>query len=161
MHPAKISHEKPSKVISFSYWFDKPWFHTEGKLSAVLIIPSSWGFPTRLSSGHIKTLFWHRCRGFCKQVSLQLHAKTFSREKRISARGVSDFQSFYFVIVLLSLLYFVLFASFYQKHTKNSSYFKLLLCLVMFLLLCHLRSEERRVGKECASMCRSRWSPYH
>ena len=24
-----------------------------------------------------------------------------------------------------------------------------------------LRSEERRVGKECASMCRSRWSPYH
>ena len=27
--------------------------------------------------------------------------------------------------------------------------------------LCDLRSEERRVGKECASMCRSRWSPYH
>ena len=25
----------------------------------------------------------------------------------------------------------------------------------------HGRSEERRVGKECASMCRSRWSPYH
>ena len=25
----------------------------------------------------------------------------------------------------------------------------------------HERSEERRVGKECASMCRSRWSPYH
>ena len=25
----------------------------------------------------------------------------------------------------------------------------------------HIRSEERRVGKECASMCRSRWSPYH
>ena len=24
-----------------------------------------------------------------------------------------------------------------------------------------MRSEERRVGKECASMCRSRWSPYH
>src|SRR3546814_15143479 len=23
------------------------------------------------------------------------------------------------------------------------------------------RSEERRVGKECASTCRSRWSPYH
>src|SRR3546814_5587738 len=34
---------------------------------------------------------------------------------------------------------------------------------------CHLldlrhllgRSEERRVGKECVSTCRSRWSPYH
>src|SRR3546814_1283686 len=25
----------------------------------------------------------------------------------------------------------------------------------------HFRSEERRVGKECVSTCRSRWSPYH
>ena len=24
-----------------------------------------------------------------------------------------------------------------------------------------VRSEERRVGKECLSQCRSRWSPYH
>ena len=24
-----------------------------------------------------------------------------------------------------------------------------------------IRSEERRVGKECTSWCRSRWSPYH
>ena len=24
-----------------------------------------------------------------------------------------------------------------------------------------VRSEERRVGKECVSLCRSRWSPYH
>ena len=23
------------------------------------------------------------------------------------------------------------------------------------------RSEERRVGKECSELCRSRWSPYH
>src|SRR3546814_12480775 len=32
-------------------------------------------------------------------------------------------------------------------------------------LIAHLfderRSEERRVGKECVSTCRSRWSPYH
>src|SRR3546814_7915668 len=26
---------------------------------------------------------------------------------------------------------------------------------------CTLRSEERRVGQECVSTCRSRWSPYH
>src|SRR3546814_14484304 len=26
---------------------------------------------------------------------------------------------------------------------------------------CPGRSEERRVGKECVSTCRSRWSPYH
>src|SRR3546814_3445337 len=25
----------------------------------------------------------------------------------------------------------------------------------------NLRSEERRVGKECVSTCRSRWSPFH
>ena len=24
-----------------------------------------------------------------------------------------------------------------------------------------IRSEERRVGKDCVSTCRSRWSPYH
>src|SRR3546814_7261977 len=29
------------------------------------------------------------------------------------------------------------------------------------LLFLPLRSEERRVGKECVSTCRSRWSPYH
>src|SRR3546814_20998063 len=28
-------------------------------------------------------------------------------------------------------------------------------------LLRPYRSEERRVGKECVSTCRSRWSPYH
>src|SRR3546814_18964627 len=30
-----------------------------------------------------------------------------------------------------------------------------------FALVYQLRSEERRVGKECVSTCRSRWSPYH
>ena len=30
-----------------------------------------------------------------------------------------------------------------------------------YLPMERVRSEERRVGKECASMCRSRWSPYH
>ena len=28
-------------------------------------------------------------------------------------------------------------------------------------LVVFTRSEERRVGKECTSWCRSRWSPYH
>src|SRR3546814_20045078 len=40
-------------------------------------------------------------------------------------------------------------------------------CLVIFVIEIHqitqlpIRSEERRVGKECVSTCRSRWSPYH
>src|SRR3546814_11326424 len=29
------------------------------------------------------------------------------------------------------------------------------------ILQIRTRSEERRVGKECVSTCRSRWSPYH
>src|SRR3546814_14682059 len=32
---------------------------------------------------------------------------------------------------------------------------------VFHLVDAHERSEERRVGKECVSTCRSRWSPYH
>src|SRR3546814_16580944 len=30
-----------------------------------------------------------------------------------------------------------------------------------FLCEAHLRSEERRVGKECVSTCSTRWWPYH
>ena len=31
----------------------------------------------------------------------------------------------------------------------------------LYRIKLHKRSEERRVGKECVSTCRSRWSPYH
>src|SRR3546814_18533799 len=31
----------------------------------------------------------------------------------------------------------------------------------VFSIAIDSRSEERRVGKECVSTCRSRWSPYH
>ena len=30
-----------------------------------------------------------------------------------------------------------------------------------FMMTVFRRSEERRVGKECPQLCRSRWSPYH
>src|SRR3546814_16230400 len=36
-----------------------------------------------------------------------------------------------------------------------------MLQLVAFAVCFLDRSEERRVGKECVSTCRSRWSPYH
>ena len=32
---------------------------------------------------------------------------------------------------------------------------------VMVCVCDGVRSEERRVGKECLRLCRSRWSPYH
>ena len=31
----------------------------------------------------------------------------------------------------------------------------------LFVVASAIRSEERRVGKECELKCRSRWSPYH
>ena len=33
--------------------------------------------------------------------------------------------------------------------------------LEKYWIKCPIRSEERRVGKECRIGCRSRWSPYH
>src|SRR3546814_3638424 len=42
----------------------------------------------------------------------------------------------------------------------NATEVRDLLSLKLFVYL-GLRSEERRVGKECVSTCRSRWSPYH
>ena len=43
VRPANSQLAIPSEATLFSYWSIKPWFHTEGKLATVLIIPSSWG----------------------------------------------------------------------------------------------------------------------
>ena len=51
------------------------------------------------------------------------------------------------LILILGLFIFNMITKKYEKA------FKIKYCLFVFLL----RSEERRVGKEC----RSRWSPYH
>jgi hypothetical protein len=37
---AKLASINLLKFGSFSYWFDKPWFHTEGRFAAMLITPS-------------------------------------------------------------------------------------------------------------------------
>src|SRR3546814_20068984 len=44
---------------------------------------------------------------------------------------------------------------------QKQGYARSLAELVMTGALDLHRSEERRVGKECVSTCRSRWSPYH
>ena len=43
VRPANSQLATPLEATLFSYWSIKPWFHNEGKLSTVLIIPSSWG----------------------------------------------------------------------------------------------------------------------
>jgi hypothetical protein len=65
------------EVGSFSYWFDKPWFHTEGRLAAVLIIPSSWGSQL---GGHL-----HAISVYCRSCSL--------RGRRCSRRGATLLQT--------------------------------------------------------------------
>ena len=63
------------------------------------------------------------------------------------------------VLVLSALITSVVFA---QPYTADRHLARKVPCQA-----CHVtgdtsvRSEERRVGKESASMCRSRWSPYH
>src|SRR3546814_11860913 len=49
------------------------------------------------------------------------------------------------VIAVLSLSFISIFLGFFMFHDGFYT----------------SRSEERRVGKECVSTCRSRWSPYH
>jgi hypothetical protein len=103
-------------VVSFSYWSIKLWFHTEGKLTVVLIIPSSWGFPTGP--------FLHQ----------DFFLALLPGRKRISARGVSHFQSLYFVIVLLSFFTLFCLLLVYQK-TKNSFFYSCYFCLPVLILL--------------------------
>jgi hypothetical protein len=77
---------------------------TKGKLTVVLIIPSSWGFPT----GPVR----HQ----------DYFLAPLPGRKKISTRGVSHFQFLYFVIVLLS--FFILFCLLlvYQKYKKLASF---------------------------------------
>ena len=63
VRPANSQPATPSEATLFSYWSIKPWFLTEGKLAAVLIIPSSWGSPTvrplhQLNTRHISLLIF-------------------------------------------------------------------------------------------------------
>src|SRR3546814_17723976 len=48
-----------------------------------------------------------------------------------------------------------------RRAADNTAELRTVLILDSLILLAALRSEERRVGKECVSTCRYRWSPYH
>src|SRR3954471_2352515 len=87
----------------------------------VLIIPSSWGFPTKLYSdlSRIKT-FSGAVAGEHRAFHLILPVKTFSgtvvgEAKDGFTRGVLHNLSLYFVFVLLSFFCLVLLGSFYQN----------------------------------------------
>jgi hypothetical protein len=62
--------------LTFSYWFDKPWFHNWAKLAAVLLIPSSWGSQLGALTPHHQAFFWRRCRG--ERIFLQGESLTLN-----------------------------------------------------------------------------------
>jgi hypothetical protein len=90
--------------LTFSYWTDIPWFLTEGKFAAVLIVPSSWGSQLdgdlyQHRRNKQQQVCWRRCRG-----------------KRRLLQGEFRTHILYFVLVLL-LLYF--FLHHFIKNTKK------------------------------------------
>jgi hypothetical protein len=113
-------------------------FITEEKLTVVLITPYSWG--SQLV--YAPTSFLAPLSGTEKEeapTSTTRHQSSFLAmlpgRKRISARGVSHFQSFYFFIILLSFFTLFLFAYFYQKYKKISSFYSCYFCLSVLVLL--------------------------
>jgi hypothetical protein len=115
--------QTPSIVIVSPLLFDKPWFLTEGKLAATLIIPSSW---VSQRAGH------HHAQGLTAPTSTTRHSSFLApspsssyfsgavagEEEKTSARGVLRTHILYFVIVLLYFIYFYLHC-FISKTQKN------------------------------------------
>jgi hypothetical protein len=90
---AKLVGINLQKYGSFSYWFDNLGFTTEGRLAAVLIIPSSWGSQQSVI-----------------YTPSSIFSGTVAGEKEDFCNGSLSRSIFYFVIVLI---YFFLLASFY------------------------------------------------
>jgi hypothetical protein len=87
--------------LAFSYGFDKPWFFTEGKLPAVLIIPSSWGSQV---GGH-----QHR-------TAIKLFSGAVAGEKEDFCKGSFACTSFTLFIVLLYFIFACIVLSKIQKN---------------------------------------------
>ena len=80
------------------------------------------------------------------------------------------FQTLILLLFLFQYLNYYQMMLFWLAHTFYFSFRKFSVIsewrnpLVIWLIIdasTHARSEERRVGKECQGLCRSRWSPYH
>ena len=72
-------------MIPFSYWFDKPWFLIEGRLTYCAQLTLHLGFPNGSVEGNQDSFL-----------------APFPGRKKTIVRGVSHIQSLYFVIVLLA-----------------------------------------------------------
>ena len=64
-------------------------------------------------------------------------------------------------LFMIAMIFILVLRLFNLQITKYEYYTEEALGNQMQTLPITPRSEERRVGKECAMRCRSRWSPYH
>ena len=66
-------------------------------------------------------------------------------------------------IAVIGIIIYYALESKHQREQKSKNKVKKILSEnVKFMIFGNEgRSEERRVGKECLRLCRSRWSPYH
>jgi hypothetical protein len=116
---AKLASINLLKFGSFSYWFDKPSFHTEGRLVAMLITPSLGGFQL---GGHLQTPTSkpHHQRSSTKLLHQHRTTNKFSGavagEKEDFCKGCLSLPIFYFVIVLLYFIFACIFLSKIQKN---------------------------------------------
>jgi hypothetical protein len=88
-------------VVSFSYWSIKLLFHTEGKLTVVLITPSSWGSQL-----------------VCQHRTINKFSGAVAGEKEDFCKGSLSLPIFLLCYCFDWFIYFILFASFYQKYKK-------------------------------------------
>src|SRR3546814_21063805 len=88
--------------------------------------------------------FVRQCHSPCR--SFRLHGLARGARSELMFRQSSRYSND--VLILCSFLLHLL--STFRRKCKRPADRKVL-----------FRSEERRVGKECVSTCRSRWSPYH
>ena len=71
---------------------------------------------------------------------------------------IKRYRTFTSSLIILSMLFSIF------SHRSWSFIINSLIDLSMLSHIisdCFFRSEERRFGKECLRLCRSRWSPYH
>ena len=82
--------------------------------------------------------------------------RVFTSDPQVIAIGTVGFHfvGISFIPMVTSLIFPVFFQA--VGAAVKSSLLTVVRTVVLFV-----RSEERRVGKECLRLCRSRWSPYH
>ena len=75
--------------------------------------------------------------------------------------SVGDFTSLFFFVIISLFFAFKISAIFSRLFMGIWFLISYAIIYVFRIAIKRIRSEERRVGKECLRLCRSRWSPYH